>query len=504
MATLATDLLRTVARAFYPTEHILVIEALIIHSTLSDTDLAHVLGLQAKALRKLCGRLKEDGLLSIQTRSERRTDGSGGYFAPSGGGGPGGQQGKERMQNRDWYYLNYHRAIDSIKYRMHKLNKHIESLGAPTTEKKDLSCPQCKAQWTELEVMDRMDFTTGAFMCKRCGHPLDAVEEEDRAHENEGMKRLNSQLEKVLALMRRIDAASVPENDFEMALGGYKPIVRSDTNPGQAARTEVVDLPKHNLQSSKGLELKPEKLTVSLQNDEDVKRANAEAEATARREKEARQNMLPDWIAKSTVSGDITAVGAKEERERALREAHGGTLPLKDEDGEEKKPAAGGEEEMMAAYWAEMAKAQEAAAAAKNEEDEDDEDDEDEFEDVDVGGGNPPSTAPKPPPNGTTSSAANGNEHAISAPTSTGASTPAAAGPGESSTGSTDDEGEDGRAAKRPRLETSAPASAPEGGAADGVGVQKERAGGAGLEGPVEGTPAASDEDEDELEFENV
>ena len=43
------------------------------------------------------------------------------------------------------------------------------------------------------------------------------------------------------------------------------------------------------------------------------KRESEASEAQTRREKEARQNALPDWIAKSTVSGDITAVGAKEE-----------------------------------------------------------------------------------------------------------------------------------------------------------------------------------------------
>ena len=138
MADLATLLLRTTVRAFYPTEHVLVIDALILHSTLSDTDLAYALGMNnnTKALRKLCGRLKEDGLISVQSRAERRTDGTQAYF-------PGGSQGqgKERVTHKDWYYLNFHRAIDSIKYRMYRLNKHVESLGASTTEKKDLVCP---------------------------------------------------------------------------------------------------------------------------------------------------------------------------------------------------------------------------------------------------------------------------------------------------------------------------------------------------------------------------
>jgi transcription initiation factor IIE alpha subunit len=152
MADLATSLLRTIARTFYSTEHILIIDTLIQHSTLSDVDLSHLVGMQTKMARKICGRLKEDGLVSIQQRTERRTDGSGGFMA-----GSGNQPGKERVSHRDWYYINYHTAIDSVKYRLLRLSKHVDSLGASTTEKKDLVCTTCKSQYTELEAMDAAD-----------------------------------------------------------------------------------------------------------------------------------------------------------------------------------------------------------------------------------------------------------------------------------------------------------------------------------------------------------
>ena len=174
MADLATMLLRTIARTFYGTEHILIIDTLILHSTLSDADLAHLVGMQTKMARKICGRLKEDGLVSIQQRTERRTDGSGGFMA-----GSGNQPGKERVTHRDWYYINFHTAIDSVKFRLLRLSKHVDSLGASTTEKKDLVCTTCKSQYTELEAMDSLDHSTGNFLCRRCGSVLDPVDEED-------------------------------------------------------------------------------------------------------------------------------------------------------------------------------------------------------------------------------------------------------------------------------------------------------------------------------------
>ncbi|EME45230.1 hypothetical protein DOTSEDRAFT_43609 [Dothistroma septosporum NZE10] len=447
MAELATELIRTTVRALYNTEHILVIDALVVHSTLSDHDLATVLGVQPKQLRRSCGRLKEDGLLSVQTRQEKRTDGTSGYMM---------QPGKERMTNRDWYYLNYHRAIDSIKYRMYKLNKHVESLGAPTTEKKDLNCARCKSAYTYLEASDSLEQSTGAFICKRCGAELEPIEEEERANENESMKRLNLQTAKLTSLMQQIDSASVPENDFQAALSKQKKIERTDANPG--SRTETVDVPKGgSLQSSKGIEIQPEKIAVQVQDDEDVKREIAEKDEAAKREREARQNALPEWISKSTITDNMTVVGAKEAAERKAREVHAGGASR--EDGGEKKPDAGRRDDVMADYWAQLAAEKEKEAQqtreeeAEEEEADDDEDDDFEFEDA---------TGMNTPANNDTT---------------TGMNTPV----NVESSNATDDE----RDAKRPRIES----------VSNGAnGTNKAAA----------DTPAASDEDEDDMDFEDV
>ncbi|GAB7364350.1 hypothetical protein MBLNU230_g4893t1 [Neophaeotheca triangularis] len=472
MADLAALLLRTTARAFYSTEHILVIDALILHSTLQDSDLAHLLGMQTKHLRKLCGKLREDGLLSVQSRAERRADGTGSYY-----GGAPGAGGRERLTHRDWYYLNFHRAIDSIKFRIHKLNRRIEATAAPTTVKKDLCCPRCKSEYTELEVLDNIDSLTGGFMCHKCGHELKDVDESTRANEDEGMKRLNSQLERMLGLMKRIDATSVPENDFEMALSKQKPIKRPEEHPG--ARMEVVDLPggRGSLQSVKGLEVKPEKIAISLQDDETVRKEAEAEEARVRREAEARANALPEWISKSTVSGDITAVGAKEERLRREREAHAGVVVEKtEEDTKAEVKDAAGQDDEMEAYWAELRQANAEAAAKQREEDEEDEeeDDEDEADFEDVAGLETANATP-------------------ALPTDVSRDEPST---GVNSSNATDDE----RDAKKPRL-GDAPTSG--GQSADSVASGEQKNGTAPVE-RAEDTPAASDEDEDELQFEDV
>jgi transcription initiation factor TFIIE subunit alpha len=62
---LAQSLVRTCMRVFYDTKHILVIDALILHSALRDDDLAYLMSMNTKELHKLCGRLREDRFLAV-------------------------------------------------------------------------------------------------------------------------------------------------------------------------------------------------------------------------------------------------------------------------------------------------------------------------------------------------------------------------------------------------------------------------------------------------------
>jgi transcription initiation factor TFIIE subunit alpha len=56
-------LIRHVTRGFYDLKSILIMDALLIHSVLSDDDIFQLLGIQRKDLRALCAKLKEDHLV---------------------------------------------------------------------------------------------------------------------------------------------------------------------------------------------------------------------------------------------------------------------------------------------------------------------------------------------------------------------------------------------------------------------------------------------------------
>lgn len=83
---LAQQLVRSCVRSFYDTKHILVVDALVIHSvyvsvlkcsgrdvdrinSLRDDDMAYLMSMNTKELHKLCGRLREDRFLAVYVSS---------------------------------------------------------------------------------------------------------------------------------------------------------------------------------------------------------------------------------------------------------------------------------------------------------------------------------------------------------------------------------------------------------------------------------------------------
>ncbi len=380
---LAQTLLRSVARAFYETEYILVIDALILHSALRDDDLALLMGQQTKQLRRLCGKLREDGLISVHSRTEIR-------------------EGAQRPVSRDYYFINFHRAVDVVKYRLKKMTREIErKYGQTVEEKKEYTCPQCKSQYTLMEVLD--GFAPQGFLCRRCGHVLSMAEDGGKTSAgHEVQSRLNAQLAAFEDLMRQIDSTTIPENDFDDALANALPVLR-DSSVNPALKTESIFRPHLPAATVHGLKTDPENIEISLL--DNLEELDHAAEA-ARRANIVAQNKLPAWHAVSTVTGDQTQSGAQ----GSQRNTNGLTKPvgLKTEEEEKIKVDGQGENSMLDAYFAALKEEQEkevaieAAETAKEDADEDgvteEDEDDGEFEDVAVGVNHRKENGHEPPP----------------------------------------------------------------------------------------------------------
>ena len=356
---LAKVFVKTVVRMFYETEHIVVVDALAFHGALSLSDLVIILdiGKNQKNAQKLLGKLKEGGLISVYTRQEIR-------------------DGAMKAVNREYYYIDYRRAIDATKYKIHVLDERIKKDAAPTQEKKELSCPQCKAQWTLMDVLDNVDYAGRAsgFLCKTCNHPLNEIAPDgDDAGNDDTPAKFNKNFAPLLKLMQQIDDVVIPAVEGADALRDAIELPRDkDVNP--AAKHEIVQEPVSRPTAVKGVVSGPEKIEVSIATSSEYSEAERAAEQR-RQAKIAAQNQLPDWHTKSTIQDDKVA-GITQD---AKAETNGIDRPrLKLENATTKQDKEVALDDIFARMEAERRKEEEQARQESEEED----DDEDEFEEV--------------------------------------------------------------------------------------------------------------------------
>ncbi|KAI0876564.1 hypothetical protein GGS24DRAFT_215010 [Hypoxylon argillaceum] len=355
---LAQQLVRSVARTFFnspsiDTRHVLIVDALIIHSALRDDDLSYLMSMNLKDLHRICAKLREERLLQVHVRPELR-------------------EGQQRPTNRTYYYIDYRQAIDAIKWRVYHLDKAVQGNAKPASEKKEYFCRRCRAEWTQMEVLDKVDPVRG-FICHRCEDIL-IFDPEREAGGHEHSTKLNNQLRFITDTLPKLDAMVVPENTFETAHAAARPVVRDATN--QAAPSIVVEEAKPT--AVKGMaNTGPQSIAVDITELEGPTEEEKKAEQE-RKEKIAQSNALPAWHLQSTVTGA----------------AYTGVNPLpiaKADDEEDKKPTdqiddtLHSEEvtnlfEMLARQQAEEARRKEAEADDSDEED--DQDEEEEFEDI--------------------------------------------------------------------------------------------------------------------------
>ena len=292
----------------------------------------------------------------------------------------------------------------------------------PSEEKKDFLCPRCKAQWTELEVLDNVGPI--GFECHRCGGLLEREPDAGDSTGHAKQSKLMSQLEGLLKMLQQVDSEDIPSNDFDTAFSLAVPVQR-DVNVNPVQQRMVPNAPKPPPAAVKGMmaQLVTAQLDVSVTTDSEGTTAEQAAEAQ-RKANIAAQNALPVWHTTSTVTGESTVAGKKD----GEQQPNGG--PLQKEEDDERKIST--EDEQLEAYYAEIEREREKEAREREAASEDE--DEGDFEDVlGTSPNGTPSSSVSETPKGSQLSQLNGSmkrkgsESGSSAP-ATNTSTPAGSG----------------------------------------------------------------------------
>jgi transcription initiation factor TFIIE subunit alpha len=174
-------------------------------------------------------------------------------------------------------------------------------------------CPQCKKSFSPLDVDRLVDRASGSFRCDVCSAELVDNEDAERARgAQDRMQRFNAQMRHVRDGLRASEEMIMPAFDVATFVKTHL----ADAAAERAAAAEGAN----GSGGSGGRELKIAGMggtkredegvgvVMSLGLDEEEQRAARSAAAEAKKA----QNALPTWHLKSTISGDLTALGIAE------------------------------------------------------------------------------------------------------------------------------------------------------------------------------------------------
>lgn len=365
------SLIRFVARGFYSKQYILILDAILLHSVLSEDDLYYLLGINPKQLRALCYKLVDDRLLINHTQKEENN--------------------QQRLTTRTYYYIHITEAIDSIKWKVHTivndLKQEMSKLGNPN----GYICPRCGKKVSQLDAISLLSDDKLNFVCDNCNGILIEDDSSQQASiRQQRLEKLMSQIDPIIGYLKKIDDTFIEDNDFESALTIAIP-ARTATAASYTLSNRISSKSRSNLSSSLQNAASKSQATLNVSitaNDENYEREQMEKESIRQK---LEQNALPSWHSGSTVGkstlGKIDNEDMEEDTKVKTEDlemvpevkpespvAVGNSSPPANSPGSDKDKEA---QDVLAAYYADLAERE-----AQEEEEEEDDDDFDDFEDV--------------------------------------------------------------------------------------------------------------------------
>lgn len=352
-------LLRFVARGFYTQPYVLILDALLLHSVLSEEDLILLFGIHRKELRSYCFKLVEDRLLTTHVQQEENA--------------------QQRLMRRTYYYIHITEAIDSIKWKVHSIVSTIKDEMTRYGNPQGYVCGRCGRKVSQLDAISLLLDDKTNFICDNChGVLIEDDSSQQASIRQHKLERLMVQVDPIIAYLKKIDDSYVEDNSFETSLERAIPaqtLTEASYASQPTRRTNVrYAQPASNAKSQATLHVS---ITA---NDENYEK---ELQAKEDRRQKLEQNALPSWHSESTIGKtglgklddeqmnlDAPRLEAVEERE-IKREPEAAAPEAAEPPKTDKEKEA---QDALTAYYAQLAE-REAA-------DDEDEDDFDDFEDI--------------------------------------------------------------------------------------------------------------------------
>lgn len=309
-------LLRQVVYMFYPHQSIIIMEAILFHNVLFEDDLIKLCCMHKKVFRSFCNKLMEDKLITSHTQKEETQP--------------------YKLFTRTYYYVHTIEAIDSIKWKIHTIVKHVKEEIGNFSEPQGYICPTCHHKYTLLDAASLLTDDKLNFECSICGDYLidDDISQEQKKGQ-EKLEQLMSLVEPIIRYLKIVDDLKIEDNNFDTTLIKYVPafsdsLALYSVSTRTSARRKKLENNNTNLSDAS----KRSQATIHVSitaDDEDLKQERQKREE---RNRKLRQNALPSWHQESTVGkaalGRLDLEEEEEEEEEFIQQhdqENGGAQP---------------------------------------------------------------------------------------------------------------------------------------------------------------------------------
>eukprot|EP00117_Sycon_ciliatum_P033738 scpid52782/ scgid4167/ General transcription factor IIE subunit 1; Transcription initiation factor IIE subunit alpha len=259
-------LARMVARGFYNTAQILVVDALVRDPCVKEEDLSELLHMDKKMLRQALIILRRDRLIKSVAHTEK-------------------VEGFDQPKKFDYYFINFKSFVNVLKYKLDHMRKKIEADEKIAKNRQFYKCPRCGKEYGDLDINQLFDPFEHILKCTYCGGE---VEEDhslsDLKQSTISVAELNQLTEPLLTLIRQCENVKLAPTVLEPEPKPIKQLVEK--------RGEVANKSKKGPWTSGDRSINPFENSTGIQIT--LNQDNEQQKVVATREQ-------PSWLAKSTV-----------------------------------------------------------------------------------------------------------------------------------------------------------------------------------------------------------
>lgn len=190
----AVEFARMVVRAFYPTEFVILTDAVLrCNNYCAHQHIALNLRMQPKELRQILTRMVHARLMRNDKRTQKKINNN-------------DERKPSRTVNTEYWYVPLAEVVETFMYRVHILTRNIEAKRSSQVDRQKHICRNCRQEYQIIEIVNNIDEATGEFICERmgvradrrnlpCGGVIDEVDNSKEIHETERLRQmLNEQL----------------------------------------------------------------------------------------------------------------------------------------------------------------------------------------------------------------------------------------------------------------------------------------------------------------------